>query len=166
MTGTRTNKSPGAARFFKTHQLACVLLLFGCCCLFAQQQNGMWRADSQTARSITGDIALADQKITLNFTSFPMIRVRELTPAELSAAFDAGATTPGSGSLYKLSIPAGKTFLRRNTLCGKESTEWLATYVSKNALQLAFFSGQRPPVFTLEAISNSTDTCGTYTYFR
>lgn len=151
----------------RTRTRACVLLLFVCGGLLAAaQQNGMWRADNQTARSITGDIAISDQKFSIGLTSFPMVHVRELTAAELSAAFDAPAATPAVGNLYKLHIPAGKTFLRRNTLCGSEDTEWLATYAVKSELQLAFFSGQRPPTLTIEALADSTNTCGTYTYFR
>jgi hypothetical protein len=42
----------------------------------------------------------------------------------------------------------------------------MATYVEGRSLKLAFFSGQKAPVFTLDAISNSTDLCGTYNYVR
>jgi len=33
-------------------------------------------------------------------------------------------------------------------------------------LKLAFFSGPNVPEFTLNAIANSTDLCGTFSYVR
>jgi len=51
-------------------------------------------------------------------------------------------------------------------LCGTEDAQWMVTFVEGRSLQLAFFSGAKAPVFTLDAISNSTNLCGTYTYAR
>jgi hypothetical protein len=42
----------------------------------------------------------------------------------------------------------------------------MATYVSGKTLQLAFFSGQKSPVFSLDAMANSTDLCGTFSYAK
>ena len=42
----------------------------------------------------------------------------------------------------------------------------MVAYAAGNSLQLAFFSGDKPPVFTFEAIQNSTDKCGTFTYVK
>jgi hypothetical protein len=74
--------------------------------------------------------------------------------------------TAGSGSLYRLSVPAQKRFLHHNTLCGTDDTRWMATYVAGRSLQVAFFSGEDQPVFTMDAISNSTRLCGTYSFAR
>jgi hypothetical protein len=137
-----------------------------CCMSVAAQEKGNWRAASSTAQSITGDVALSDEKISINYTGFVIARIRGLEPSEMSAAFDADSGAGGSGSLYRLSIPASKKFMRRNTLCGSEDTQWMATYVTGRSLHLAFFSGQQAPVFTLDAISNSTDLCGTFSYVR
>jgi hypothetical protein len=134
------------------------------CLTVAAQEKGGWRAASSTARSITGDVALSDEKISINLSTFTMVRVRSLDKVEMSAAFDADSNAAGSGSLYRLSIPATKKFLHRNSLCGDEDTQWMATYVSGRSLQLAFFSGEQVPTFTLDAISNSTALCGTFTY--
>ena len=136
------------------------------CLTLAAQEKGNWRAASSTARSITGDVALSDEKISINFSIFTMVRIRSLDKAELSAAFDADSNADGSGSLYRLSIPAAKKFLHKNSLCGDEDTQWMATYVSGRTLQLAFFSGQTPPVFTTDALSASPDLCGTYAYVK
>jgi hypothetical protein len=137
-----------------------------CCLTLAAQEKGMWRAMSSTARSITGDVALSDEKISINFSTFTMAQIRTLDKAETSAAFDAVSTPDGTGSLYRLSIPGTKKFLHKNTLCGTEDTQWMATYVSGKTLQLAFFSGEKSPVFTLDAMANSTDLCGTFSYVK
>jgi len=146
--------------------LLSVLLLFLCSLACTAQDKGYWRAASSTANSITGDISIADSKITIDFYVFPLVQARTLTPAEVAAAFDADVNAGFTGSLYHVTVPASRRLLRKNTLCGTEDTQWMATYVSGHTLQIAFFSGQQPPVFTLDALRNSTDLCGTYTYAR
>ena len=130
------------------------------------QEQGSWRAASKTARSITGDVVLSNEKIFINFAGFTMAQIRALNQNEMSAAFDADSASDGRGNLYRLSIPGAKKFLHSNTLCGGEDTQWVATYATGRSLQLAFFSGPNMPVFTLEALGNSTDLCGTYSYMR
>ena len=131
------------------------------------QEKGEWRAASNTAKGVTGDIAFLGQKIAINFSGFTVAQIRELTPAEVSALFNAEATTDvAPGNLYRTSIPAEKKFLHKNTLCGSEETQWIATFVAGHTLQLAFFSGLAMPVFTPDAIANATSLCGTYTYVR
>lgn len=132
----------------------------------AAQERGYWRAASNTARSITGDVSLSDEKLVLDFSGYTLAKIRALQPAELSAAFDADSNAGGSGNLYRLNVPATKRLLHKNTLCGTDDTEWMATYVAGRSLQLAFFSGERPPVLTLQALSDSSDLCGTFSYTR
>lgn len=150
--------------FFNTIAATTVLCTFAA---FAQE-NGNWRAVNQTAKSITGDIAITTEKLYINFIRFTVSRIRPLQPAEVAAAFeaDAGATATGAGSLYRLSIPPEQKFLHKNTLCGSEETQWMATYVEGKTLKVAFFSDAKPPVFTLEALQNSTNLCGTFTYTK
>ncbi len=143
--------------------VAAASVLLSCLTLFAQE-NGYWRATSPNARAITGDIVLSDSKLTINFTGFTMARVRTLEKSELSGAFDADPSVVGAGSLYRLTVPAAKVFLHKNTLCGGEETEWMATYESGRSLKVAFFSGQKPPVLTLDAMTNSSDVCGVFAY--
>ncbi len=130
------------------------------------QEKGAWRAASKTAQSITGDVALSDEKLAINFSSFVIAQIRRLEPAEMGAAFNADASAGGSGNLYRLNVPATKKFLHKNTLCGNEDTQWMATYVAGKSLEIAFFSGPKMPVFTLDAMENSTDLCGTFSYVR
>jgi hypothetical protein len=130
------------------------------------QDTGYWRATSTSARHITGDVALTDEKISINFASYWIAQIRALTPAELSAAFNADANTPGSGNLYRLSIPSDKKLLHKSTLCGGEDTQWLATYSTGRSLQLAFFSTSQMPVLTPEALSNNSNLCGVFGYSR
>lgn len=137
-----------------------------CSILGLAQEKGNWRAASSTARSITGDIAFSNEKIAINFASFPIAQIRALTPEEASAAFDVDSNTSGSGNLYRLSIPGSKKFLHKNTLCGDEDAQWAATYVQGHSLQLMFFSTSKMPVFTPDAIANATNLCGTFSYVR
>jgi hypothetical protein len=130
------------------------------------QDKGYWRAASNTATSITGDIALSDAKVTINFTAFPIVQARTLAAAEVASAFDADVNSSGTGALYHLTVPAAKRFLHHNTLCGSEDTQWMATYVSGRMLQIAFFSGTGAPLFSFDALQHSTDLCGTYTFAR
>jgi len=137
------------------------------CCLSAHAQvNGYWRASSSTARTITGDVGLADEKLTINFYSTTMSRIRALEATEVSAVFDTDSSTGTSGSLYRLNIPAAKKFQHKNSLCGSENVHWMVAYAQGNSLQLAFFSGEKPPIFTFDAIADSTDKCGTFSYVR
>ena len=152
---------------FRSAAAASILLL--CLPLAAPliaQEQGLWRASNSSAKSITGDIALSDEKLNINFLNFTMVKVRSLEKAELGAAFDADTNVPGAGNLFRLNIPAARKFLHKNSLCGAEDTEWMATYTTGRSLRIAFFSGEKPPVFTLSAISDSTDLCGVFEYIR
>ncbi|MGA8089799.1 MAG: hypothetical protein WCA10_21175 [Terracidiphilus sp.] len=132
----------------------------------AAQDKGYWRAASSNANDITGDLAITNDKLTINFSAFTIAQIRPLKPAESSAVFDADPGAGGSGNLYRLNVPAQKRFLHHNTLCGSDDTQWIATYVQGRALHVAFFSGSEMPVFTPEALANSTDVCGTFSYSR
>jgi hypothetical protein len=132
----------------------------------AAQERGNWRATSNTARSITGDVSLSDEKLVIDFSGYTIAKIRALQPAELSAAFDADSNAGGSGNLYRLNVPATKRLMHKNTLCGTDDTQWMATYAAGRSLQIAFFSGQKLPVLTLEALSDSSDLCGTFSYTR
>jgi hypothetical protein len=146
-------------RFATTLALASSLLC-------AAQDRGYWQAASNSATSVTGDISLSDAKVTIGFKSFPIAPIRGLKPAEVSAVFDADANSAATGTLYRLRIPAEQRFQHKNTLCGAQQTEWMAVYLVGKTLNVAFFSGEDPPVFTFDAISHSSNLCGTYTYAR
>jgi hypothetical protein len=150
----------------KTLRIALAGSLLIYCVTLTAQEKGVWGAVSSNARSITGDVELSNEKISIDFVSFTMARIRSLDKAELSAAFDADSNAPGTGSIYRLQVPFSRKFLHKNTLCGAEDTQWMATYVLGHSLQLAFFSGDKPPVFTLDALANSSDACGVFSYGR
>jgi hypothetical protein len=147
---------------------AVAVTVLACSLTAGAQEKGIWRAASSTAQSITGDVALSEDKLSINFSGFTIAQIRSLEPGELGAVFQAegGGGAGGSGNLYRLSIPGDKKFLHKNTLCGSEDTQWMATYVAGHSLHLAFFSGQKMPVFTPDAIANTTDLCGTFSYVR
>jgi hypothetical protein len=134
--------------------------------LAGAQELGPWRAVSKTAQSITGDVALSAASLAINFSVFPVARIRDLQAPEVSSVFDADSSSGVHGTLYRLNVPATTKFLHKNTLCGSESAQWMATFVEGRQLHVAFFSGEKMPVFTVDAVSNSTDLCGTFTYAR
>ena len=157
------------ARIMKTSKrlgVALILMLVGSL-WSAAQEKGYWLAASSTAVAITGNVSISDTKITINYTAkYTIAPIRRLTPAEISAAFNADASAGNTGNLYSLSIPAAQRFLHHNTLCGTDDTQWMATYVVGKDLQLAFFSGASMPVLTPEAMANSTNLCGIFSYGR
>lgn len=132
----------------------------------ASQDKGYWRAESSNANQITGDIAISDAKLTINFLAYSLASIRKLTAAEAGAAFDVDVNAAGGGNLYRLSVPGDKRFLHHNTLCGSEETQWMATWLEGRTLHVALFSGGNMPVLTGEALSNSTDVCGIFSYSR
>lgn len=144
-----------------------IAALFSLCGISALAQDaGYWRAESKTAQSITGDIAIGEERLLINFTRYTIAPIRSLTSAEVSSVFDVPADAGNKGSLYRLSIPGDKKMLHRNTLCGGEETQWMATFVNGKSMSLVFFSGGSMPVFTPEAISNTTALCGSFSYRR
>ena len=145
--------------------------LFALTLSLTAQERGSWTPASKTAQSITGDVTFNGDKMTINFFTLTVAEIRALKPEEVSAAFsDASADAPGgAGHLYRLSIPGNKRFLHKNTLCGSDETQWMATYVSGKSgrqLEIAFFSNATPPVFTIEALRDSPNLCGTFAYAR
>ncbi len=139
---------------------AALLLLFLPC---MAQEKGYWRAASSNAASITGDIQISDTRLSINFTNFTIAPIRHLTPAETSAVFASEPTGTG-GNLYRLNISARQRFLHKNSLCGSDDVQWMVTSVAGRALHVAFLSGPETPQFTPEAMTNSSDLCGTFTY--
>lgn len=129
-------------------------------------ETGLWHPLSTTARSITGDVAFSKDKVVLNFNPVAIFPARILPTNDLLAIFNTEDLHGQTGRLYRLAIPAGKTFLHKNTLCGSDDTRWMATLVTGTTLQVAFFSGATIPTFTAEAIQNSTSLCGTFSYTR
>lgn len=132
----------------------------------AAQDKGPWRAASSEAKSFTGDIAISDARLTINFSNFTIAQIRTLKPDEAAAAFDADRSVPGGGNLYRLDVPADKRFQHHNTLCGSDETQWMATWAFGSELHVAFFSGSKMPVLTLDALNGSSAVCGTFTYVR
>jgi hypothetical protein len=152
----------------KQSKLVSVMFAFclSCSMVVMAQEKGNWRAAGSTARSITGDVTISNEKIAINFATFPVSQIRALQPAEIKAAFDLDGNPTGTGSLYKLNIPATQKFLKKNSLCGAEDTQWMVTYLAGRDLQIAFFSASQVPLFTPEAIATTTNLCGIYTYVK
>ena len=146
--------------------LAAVTCILAVPAMLLAQERGQWRAASTTAKSVTGDIAFTEIKLILNFNAFTVAQIRPLTPAEATALFPSADATNGSGNLYRTDISGEKRFLHKNTLCGSEDTQWVATWVSGKTLQMALFSTATMPKLTAEDLPNATNLCGTYSYVR
>ena len=147
-------------------KIAVALLCVAGCVPAIAQDKGNWRAASSNANQITGDIAISDTKLTIDFLSYSLAPIRKLTQTEAGVAFDVDVNVPGGGNIYRLAVPGDKRFLHKNTLCGSEDTQWMVTYVEGSTLHVAFFSGGNMPVLTGEALSNSSDVCGIFSYSR
>ncbi|ADV81082.1 hypothetical protein [Terriglobus saanensis] len=145
---------------------AAITSLFLLTLTLAAQERGTWKAESKTARSITGDLILTDEKLTISFSMIAMARIRGLQPEEIGSVFDVDSNEAGRGSLYRLNIPASKKFAHHNSLCGGEDVEWMVTYVSGKTMQVAFFGNVKVPVFDRNKIADSSNLCGTFTYAK
>ena len=129
------------------------------------QEQGYWRASNQNAKAITGDVGLSRDKLTINFVAFSIAEIRALEATEKSAVFGAEDSGAGVANLYRLRVPATTKFLRKNTLCGSEETEWMVTLAAGKTLRVAFFSGGKMPVLSGD-VANSAELCGVYSYVR
>src|SRR5579863_96724 len=134
--------------------------------LNAQEDRGYWRMASTNAKAVTGDLNIGELKVTIDFLTFPIAQIRRLKPVEVSAVFDADVSTGIEGTLYRLNVSPAQRFLHKNTLCGGEATQWMATYAIGKTLNVAFFSGDDVPTFTFDAMQNTSTACGTYVYTR
>lgn len=132
----------------------------------AQEDRGYWRMASTNAKAVTGDIDISELKVTIDFMTFPIAQIRRLKPVEVSAVFDADVSAGIEGTLYRLNVSPAQRFLHKNTLCGGEATQWMATYSTGKTLNVAFFSGDDVPTFTFDAMQNTSTVCGTYQYSR
>lgn len=142
------------------------ILLAASSVLCAAQDKGYWRAASTNANQTTGDITIAETKVTIDFSPYSLAQIRKLTAVEAGAAFDVDVSVPGGGNLYRLNVPGDKRFLHHNRLCGSEDTQWMATYAEGHTLHVALFSGENMPVLTADALANSTNVCAVFTYVR
>jgi hypothetical protein len=144
---------------------AAVLLLLSPLPILAQDK-GFWIPESSSAKTITGEISIAETRLTMDYFNFPLGQVRALKPEEAGALFDADVNAPGGGFLYRLAVAADRRFLHKNTLCGSDEVQWMVTWVQGRTLSVAFFSNPNLPVLTMDALAGTSDRCGTFTYSR
>ncbi|HUB51549.1 MAG TPA: hypothetical protein VL986_05355 [Terracidiphilus sp.] len=130
------------------------------------QDKGFWVPESSSAKTITGEISIAETRLTMNYLNFPLGQIRALKPEEAGALFDADVNAPGGGYLYRLAVAADRRFLHKNTLCGTDDVQWMITWVQGRTLNVAFFSGANPPTLTMDALAGTNDRCGIFAYSR
>jgi hypothetical protein len=146
--------------------LPALILLFASALPTFAQDKGFWLPVSSSAKTITGEISIAETRLTMDYFNFPLGQVRALKPEEAGALFDADVNAPGGGSLYRLAVAADRRFLHKNTLCGTDEVQWMVTWVQGHTLSVTFFSNPSPPVLTMDALAGTTDRCDTFTYSR
>src|SRR5579864_8526280 len=79
-----------------------------------------YTAYSETAMSITGDIELASDKITILQRDYPLTLVHDIAMHHLNDIGNfVSRTSPQSARLYKVKIPSSVKFLYDNDICGK-----------------------------------------------
>jgi hypothetical protein len=116
--------------------------------------------------SITGDISLTSETITMAHKSFKLKFVREVGKQALQ---DVGKIVdypqPASrASLYKTMISSHVVLANANTICGRDDGTWMLAAYDNNKLSLAFFSGTSEPDLDYKVVEVSHTLCGTYAY--
>ena len=134
------------------------------CWVCAAQENRTWHATSTTARSITGDVTLANAKMAINYSSWPIAQIRALQPSRTrSAAFDLDGTPEGTGILSGWTSRRKAVSSSKNTLCGGRRCA-VDGHLRGGSQPAAGVSsrGRRMPVLTGEAMVDGTNLCGTF----
>ena len=143
---------------------ALAVILCGSLTASAREKSVYWTAASSNSTAITSDIEISSSKLTIGYIDFPISKVQDVTPAEALAVFDVDTGVRGVGALYHLNIVASTRFQHNNTLCGGEDTQWMLSWTTQHSLKIAFFSGAEKPTLTFEAINNSPQLCGVFSY--
>ncbi len=124
---------------------------------------------SHTAMSITGDIRLSSDKLTMGGADYPLTLARTVDVQHFS---DIGkiffSMKPTWARLYKIKIPSTAKPIRGGSNICRKDAKWVLVVMesgpnTKNPeLSLAFFSGDAEP--NLATATESTDLCGTFSY--
>ncbi|MBB3965333.1 hypothetical protein [Rhizobium metallidurans] len=134
-------------RFFKT----CLLLTLCALSTAAPSRADDYKAVSNTAMSITGDIAMDDFSITFETGD-------ELSFSNLVAdnfVVD-GERVPAS--VYRVADPSDPELLNGNRLCGSGPVTYVANWSAGEGLSvIAVFTGSRAP-------KSSDGMCASYTF--
>lgn len=114
-----------------------------------------WRAYSNTAMSITGDILLSPTSLVAAGKVFPL-RVAADVP---NFAGDDGRTT---ARVLAVTRPVNPKLLHGNTLCGSKPVRWIAVWRrDRSTLELDAYDGERQPTK-----SDDAGFCASYGYMR
>lgn len=127
--------------------LTAVIIVFGSAA--AQAQDDTWKASSETAIAVTGDITIGtDRIIFANGESLKLVPVAD------------------SDGVFKADPPANPVLLNGNRLCSRDVTYVVLAHGAGNALHMKVFEGPDAP---LEAIADAlpqAGTCATYEFKR
>ena len=126
--------------------LAAILLASGVAVSHAQ--DDVWKADSDTATAVTGDIAIGTDRIV--FANGKSIR---LVPLE------------GRRGVFKVDPPANPVLMNGNRLCGEQDVTYIVLALGSNdALFMKVFEGPDAPEEAVADPEPQEGTCATYSF--
>lgn len=111
-------------------------------------QDDVWKADSDTAKTVTGDIAIGTDRIV--FANGESIR---LVPVE------------GRPGVFKVDPPANPVLMNGNRLCGEQDVTYVVLALGGNdALFMKVFEGPSAPAEAVADPEPQEGTCATYNF--
>jgi hypothetical protein len=129
--------------------LAVVLLVSASAASFAQ--DDVWKASSNTATAVTGDIKLGTDRIV--FANGESIK---LVPVE------------GRRGVFKVDPPANPVLVNGNRLCGEEDVTYVVLALGSNddSLFMKVFEGPDVPQEAVADPNPQEGTCAIYNFSR
>jgi hypothetical protein len=112
-------------------------------------QDDVWKAASDTATAVTGDIAIGTDRIV--FSNGESIR---LVPIE------------GRRGVFKVDPPANPVLVNGNRLCGEQDVTYVVLAVGSNndALFMKVFEGPDAPAVAVADPEPQEGTCAIYNF--
>ncbi|GLS28295.1 hypothetical protein SAMN04488498_115136 [Mesorhizobium albiziae] len=114
-------------------------------------QDDVWKANSNTATAVTGDIAIGTDRIV--FANGAILR---LVPVE------------GRPGVFKVEPPANPLLMNGNRLCGEQDVTYVVLALASNddALFMKVFEGVAVPAEAVADANPQEGTCATYSFSR
>lgn len=112
-------------------------------------QDNVWKADSDTAKTVTGDIAIGTDRIV--FANGESIK---LVPVE------------GRRGVFKVDPPANPVLMNGNHLCGEQDVTYVVLALGSNddALFMKVFEGTDAPEEAVADPEPQGGTCAIYNF--
>ena len=96
--------------------------VLACCVSVTAQDRGLWRAANSSAQSITGDVAISGDKLSINYTSFTIAQIRAPRASRGWRSFRYGQQFREQ----RLSLPVKRTGNKK--IHAQEHSVWIRGY--------------------------------------